>query len=157
MRVLTFGMGLALALTLSSCGGSPPRTTKKKTENPAPSSPALPAPPVAVKKPAPAKTTATSAAKTEGSAPAADAPPAAGDAPPKEALSADVEMPGGKTIDSWSRLLDSKTKQDVLDALEMVRLQGHAFKPIKAKVEALTKNADAEIAKAAQEAVAAIK
>ena len=56
------------------------------------------------------------------------------------------EMPGGKTIDSWSRLLDSKNKAEVLEALEMVRLQGHAFKPIKAKVEGLTKNADAEIA-----------
>lgn len=157
MRVLTFGLGLALALTLTSCGGGPPRTTKKKTENTASSTPALPAPPVPVKKPAPAKTTAAAPAKTEGSAPAGDAPAAAVDAGPKEALSSDVEMPGGKTVDSWSRLLDSKNKTEVLEALEMIRLQGHAFKPIKAKVEGLTKNADAEIAKAAQEAVAAIK
>lgn len=157
MRVITFGLGLALALTLTSCGGSPPRTTKKKTE-PAPAAPVLPTPPAAAKKPAPAKTTSSSAAKSEGSAPAGDAPAApVGDAAPKEALSSDVQMPGGKTVDSWSRLLDSKNKTEVLEALEMVRLQGHAFKPIKAKVEGLTKNADAEIAKAAQEAVAAIK
>lgn len=156
MRVITFGLGLALALTLTSCGGSPPRTTKKKTE-PAPAAPVLPTPPAAAKKPEPAKTTSSSAAKTEGSAPAGDAPAATVDTAPKEALSSDVQMPGGKTVDSWSRLLDSKNKTEVLEALEMVRLQGHAFKPIKAKVEGLTKNADAEIAKAAQEAVAAIK
>ncbi|MCK6474359.1 MAG: hypothetical protein L6R28_21790 [Planctomycetes bacterium] len=156
MRVLTFGIGLALALTLTSCGGGgPPRTTKKKTEPTASSTPALPTPPAPVKKPAPAKTTA--AAKTEGSAPAGDAPAEAVDAGPKEALSSDVQMPGGRTIDAWTRMLDSKTKGDVLEALETIRLQGHAFTGIKAKVEALTKNADAEIAKAAQEAVAAIK
>lgn len=157
MRVLTFGLGLALALTLTSCGGGPPRTTKKKTESTASSTPAVPAAPVPVKKPAPTKTASAAASKTEGSAPAGDAPAAAAEAGPKEALSSDVEMPGGKTLDSWSRMLDSKNKADVLEALEMVRLQGHAFKGIKSKVEALTKNADAEIAKAAQEAVTGIK
>jgi len=96
----------------------------------------------------PAKTTAPAASKTS-TTPAPEGP--------KVDLS---EQVSDRTLGEWLRILhnpDKSKKEDVQEALGAISLRPELFKGAVADVEALTKNADKEIATDAADALKLIK
>ncbi len=153
MRHLCFSVSLALMLFLSACGGSKP--TVKKKEEPVAPPPAAPTPSTTVSTPPPQP-------KPPVAQKPADAPPAvnkpAGDAA-KPAVTAPSSgdagfnegLVGGRPISEYILKLDSKNKDEVIEAISACSVA----KPKKCieKITELTKSPDKEIAAEATDAL----
>ncbi len=159
MRTGTFTLALLLAVGLSSCGGSRVATPAKKEEKkdeittvktePMPVAPAAP--------PRTAPVTAPSARQTTPAGQGSTKPPAAGDTrlkPPGGDAGFGEGMIGGKHLGTWITLLDSKNKDEVIEAINACKIaRGKAASAVP-KLTELSNSPEKDIA---SEAASALK
>jgi hypothetical protein len=154
MRHLWFSVVLVLMLSLSACGSK--HTVKKKDEPTAPAPVAPPAPTVSVSTPPPQPSKTASPASPKD-APSGDSKPPADANKPVVAAPASGnagfsdEMVGGHPVSEYILKLDSKNKDEVIEAINACSVA----KPKKSieKITALTKSEDKDIAAEATEAL----
>ncbi|HYF49232.1 MAG TPA: hypothetical protein VEJ63_07495 [Planctomycetota bacterium] len=167
VRLLSLHLVLFSVIILAAgCGSSSSSTKSSKKETPAAKTEPAPAPvtpPAATPPPAKAEPPVALKAVDPKPADTKATPPKAGDAKPAEAgkrLQAEGASDftqaymKGKKIEDWITLLDSKNKDEVIEAIQVCQL-AKSKKAIE-KLNELTKNADKEIADDAKFAIGRI-
>lgn len=149
----------------------PPQTTTQpaaapKPQPPTPAAPAQPETPKAevpkAEEPKPAEPAPAPAADDKKeepkNEPAAEPKPEGTDAAPlgKE-TGFENEFVAGKTVRAWITALDSKDKEVLTEALEVLKNVGKRAGMAEPKLQALTSNPDAEIAASARDALDAVR
>ena len=157
---------MVLALLAAGCGSSQVEYSRKEPEKretppapapivtPAPAPFVTPAPP-----PPPPKPLQVQAAPAPRPAPAKPVPAYQPPPPTEGAREAGFGdyMASGKTINTWINQLESKDRQMVLEAIEVLRLAKNRAKGAVPKLKELAGGADKEIASEAQNALKSIE
>jgi hypothetical protein len=167
MKVLKIAVAVLLAFCLVGCGngGARPRTKKttkaQPTTTPSTTTPSATTQPSDTTKPAGTTTPAETAKPGETTKPAETAKPAETPKPGETLVSKpsgfENEDIGGKSIGYWVEKLNSKNKEELLEAIECCKMVGGKASLGTAKLNDLTKNADPDIAKAANDALHAVR
>ena len=167
MKVLKIAVAVLLAFSLAGCGGGTTKSKTKKTTKaeptttPTTAAPSATAQPTDTAKPADTAKPGETGKPADTTKPAETAKPA--EAPkPEEALVSkpsgfENEDIGGKSIGYWVEKLNSKNKEELLEAIECCKMVGGKASLGTAKLNELTKNTDPEISKAANDALHAVR
>ncbi len=161
MKINVFLMSIVGMFLLSSCGSSSGqrRVKRKKKAAPAPVVAQEPVEKEAKPQGFAAKMGATPPESTKKS-PTAPVKEAVKSAAPK-ATGSNTSFPddyvSGKNLSEWLRDLDSKDAEKVIEACGVLELVGKKASSASGKLEALTKNANKEIAEAAKAALQKVK